>query len=251
MCNNKDKLGISKKVLIDKITNLDFITSVFIALVFIMIITFTLFFIYYGYSGGGFDHPFCLREECIDYFRKIYRMPLGYLIYFSKFIASVVSVFAIFVALYTYSESVKSNHLSTHLAHYKNFQEYTFYLMESLPTITKEFVDVYFLYNYIFPKSKEGKYQASDPYITFVQDLNNIIDTYGDQRSGETDVIQPFNEHQKKLRELLNKLNIYLPLKPNQSDFHKVEFDLYELLKKINQAFLGSEFVKIKEARYS
>lgn len=250
-CNKKVGFKIFVKFVGDKFTDLNFIISAFIVFSFLMLMTFMLLFVYYGYYSGAFHHSFCIKEECVNNFMVVYKIPLTYLTYFSKAIASCVGVFAIFTALHTYRESVKSNHLSTHLSHYKNFQKYVIYLMESLPTITKEFVDIYFLYDYIFPKSKEGKYYASKQYEDFIRDLNNIIEEYNEQRSGKTDVIQPFNKHQRKIKDLFKKLNICFPLKPNQSDFHKVEFDVYELLEKINQAFLDDEFLKIEEVRYS
>lgn len=233
-----------------KVTDLGFFVKFFFLLIFICALLFIVLISITIFSSKIFSHTICLQKECIFFFLETFEIPLGFLYFSAKLLTIVVNIFGVFIAVHTYKENSKSNLLSTHLAHYNNFHSYVVHVIDSFPTLNNDIVDVYFLYNYIFPKSINGDYSVSEKYKNFISKMNNQINKYNNQRNARVEVIQPFSKLQKEIVDLFKEININLPFKPNQSDFHQIESDLYNLFSLINRSFISDDRLEIVEVEY-
>lgn len=194
-------------------------------------------FIVVGFYDGIFQRPVCFSNNCLGFFIESFTTPFTILSFFGKLITLVVSVFAVFIAIHTYKENVKSNFLSTYLSHYSTFQSYAVKVIAMTPRINVESVDIYFLYNFIFPDAKDGSYNPSKGYIDFVQTVSFFITSSNDMYSGGMQTMLPFKDHQRRLNDIMKTIRVSIPLKPNKTDFFRVEADYYSLLNQINGCF--------------
>lgn len=238
------------RTLAKKVTDLDFFVKYFFLLLFICAFLFIALLSITILSSKIYSHKICLHKECILFLLDTFEVPIRFLYSSGKFLTFIVSVFGVFIAVHTYKENTKSNLLSTHLAHYNNFHNYVVHVIDSFPTLNNDIVDVHFLYNYIFPKSISGDYAVSTKYKSFIRKINNQITKYNDQRNARVEVIQPFRELQKETVNLFKEINVNLPFKPNQSDFHKIESDLYNLFSSINRSFISDDKLNIVKVEY-
>lgn len=200
-----------------------------------------------------FSYELCFEPICIDNFRKAFFPVYNLLSTSLAFVAGLVAVLAAFTAVHTYQLSVKSNVLANHIAHFDMFREYLDGELNKLPRIDKKSVDVLKLFVFIFPRSREGEFTPSDNYVAFIDKIGYLIELTEGKYSGEnSEVFYSFKEHQARVRVLLAECGIDVALKPNQTDFFRVEKEVYELLGKINECFCASRRIKsIPKPKYS
>lgn len=233
-----------------KVTDLNFFTKSFFILIGICALIFSALLAISIFESKIYLQTICLQKKCFHNLLNTFEIPIKFIYFAGKFLTVIVSIFGIFIAVHTYKETTKINLLSTHLTHYNNFHSYTSHVIDSLLTLNKNIVDIYFLYNYIFPQSVSGVYSISTKYEEFINKVNAQINKYNEQRNAKTETVEPFRKHQKEVIEIFKKININLPFKPNQSDFYEIESDLYLLLSSINRSFINNERLKIQQKEY-
>lgn len=208
----------------------------FWASLLVSVIFFTLIAVI-GFNEEIFQKKLCFERKCFDYFFDLFSPAFQVLDGSIRYVLFVANILGVIIALNAYKENAKSNYLSTHLAHYSAFEKYVLNEIEKLPRIDKKTVDINFLYSYMFPKSRDGEFNASVQYTKVISDLAQFVD--GEERMfhGDMETVAPFKRHQNLVNEKLKSLNIRIPLKPNKGDFFKVEHDVYYLLNIINSCF--------------
>lgn len=220
-----------------------FWTALTVAAIFLAV------FITIGFADKIFQRNLCFEKECFDNFLDSFSPAFQILEGSIKYVLFVANILGVIIALNAYKENAKSNYLSTHLAHYSAFEKYILNQIESLPRIDKKTVDINFLYSYIFPESRDGKFNASVQYTTFIISLAQFIAGEEKMFHGDMATMAPFKNHQNSTNEKLRALDIKIPLKPNKGDFFKVEHDIYHLLNNINSCFC-KDMEKLPDPNY-
>jgi len=195
-------------------------------------------FIFIGLKGGMFDREICFSVECVHEAKKAFGPVYDVLASSLTGVVAIVTVLAAFTAVNTYQLSVKSNILGNHIAHFDMFRSYIEGELPKLPRLDKKSIDVYKFFGFIFPESRDGNFVPCDAYAQFIEEIGGVIRISGEKYSGKnTEVFYSFKEHQNRVRFLIAKCGIDLAIKPSQTDFFKVEREVYELLRRVNECF--------------
>lgn len=199
------------------------------------------YFLIIGIEGGMFAREFCFTLQCVDDARKAFSPVYDIVSSLFAGLVAIVTVLAAFTAVNTYQLSVKSNVLGNHIAHFDMFRSYVEGELPKLPRLDKKTVDVFKLFGFIFPQSRDGDFFPCDEYAEFVDEIGGVIRHSADKYSGKnSEVFYSFKEHQARVRTLMAKCGIELAIKPSQTDFFKMEREVYELLRRVNQCFCAA-----------
>lgn len=209
--------------------------------------------IYIFLAEGLIYQNFCLRSDCIESFQRLFAPVYGIGVLTSSLIIAIVTVLAAFTAVHTYQVSVKNSALANHIAHFNLFREYLTGEIAKLPRIDKKSVDIFKLFVFIFPRSRDGDLEPSSKYLDFLNDLKVFVHDTEEKYSGDrSGIFYSFKNHQGLLRRKLDLIGIRIDLKPNKTDFFLMEHDVYELIRRINECFCPSEMISaIPTPKYS
>lgn len=246
-------MGKFESVFFEKFTKIGMLLWIPLFVLTIAILISIWFFIAIGIEKGLFNEQICYSYSCIRKFIIGYMPVYSFMSDILKFIAGLIAILVAFTAVKTYQLSVKNNVLSNHIAHFDMFKSYLNEELDKLPRIDKRSIDVFRFFVFIFPASAKGDFIPSDQYVQFINKINQIIKNLENKYSSEKSaVFNPFKDHQSELKEVLMQCGLDIALKPNQTDFFRVEFDVYELLRKVNECFCSArEIPLISYPKYS
>ncbi|MCX5471619.1 retron Ec48 family effector membrane protein [Alcaligenes sp. A-TC2] len=211
------------------------------------------YFALIGFGSGIFYQKICFSTACIDEFKGTFSPVYDFISAFAPVVVALVTILAAFAAVHTYHLSVKNNILANHIAHFDMFSDYLSGELEKLPRIDKKSIDGFRFFVFIFPDSREGNFSPSTAYIDFIDRLIDSIKlTEGKYSGKESEVFYSFKEHQNRVRQLVAECGIELALKPNKTDFFKMEKEVYDLLQRVNECFCVNQNMKaIPKPSYS
>ncbi|GEM_PF-1795214 len=222
--------------------------TLFIAPFFVFFLSFLLAIVYFvliGLGSGVFYQKLCFSMACLDEFKDTFSPVYDFISTSIALVVSLVTILAAFTAVHTYQLSVKNNILANHIAHFDMFSDYLSVELGKLPRIDKKSIDGFRFFVFIFPNSREGDFSPSSAYIDFIDRLIDSIEMTGKKYSGEeSEVFYSFKEHQRRVQQLVAECGIDLALKPNKTDFFKMEKEVYDLLQRINECFCTGRHIK-------
>lgn len=212
-----------------------------------------LYFLSIGFVDEIFYREVCFSPSCLKNFKDFFLPVYDLLAASLAWVVASVTVLAAFTAVQTYQLSVHNNILANHIAHFDMFRNYLEGEINKLPRIDRKSVDIFKFFSLIFPNSRKGEFVPSNRYKEFVKSVNNSILIAEQKYSGEkSEVFFSFKEHQGRVRQLLADCGIDIAIKPSETDFYRVEKDVYQLLNGVNECFCASHGVdSIRPPQYS
>lgn len=186
-----------------------------------------------------FSKPFCLRDECIDYWTKTNEYSLAIAKSTSDFVVALATAGGIVVALMTYVSNGSNSALANHINHYAIFQTYVINEVSKRSRVTPSSVDIFLWYNTIFSESRLGLMMVSEKYRNFTKELNEKIAISNDKAKLATDGSYRYTEHQARVKEKLLEIGITISSQP-RNDFYEVEDQVFSLISAVNQSFCFS-----------
>ncbi|HHH1072599.1 TPA: retron Ec48 family effector membrane protein, partial [Yersinia enterocolitica] len=133
---------------------------------------------------------------------------------------------SIFIALFSYINSVKTSALGNHMAHLKIFQDYINEELKKRDKISPSSIDSLYWYNLIFTNSQEGNVSVSNKYI---EKINSSIEISNLKSTNASNGSFRFVEHQHLMINTLCNLGITLHTQP-RIQFKEAEDQVIDLI---------------------
>lgn len=217
------------------------LTSVFI----ILVVT-----IYELYIDGMFDRELCLKPVCVANFFNSIKELVSLVDNLLKVGVGVVTIIGVYVALKNYITTVNTSRINIHLSHLNTFKEYLSHEQGNYPRISRNSINMFKIYNLIYPKSRDGDLSVGNAYLDFIGELNGkITQSNDDCKTGGSAF--DYKKHQGEMIKSLGKLGVKMERLP-RNDFYLSEGDILSLINKINSEFcmLGNKY-KIRKRIYN
>lgn len=208
-----------------------------------------LMFIFKLHSTGMLYMDFCFEADCISYFFLEINRLAELADYLLKFAVGLVTIVGVYVALKNYLTTVNTARINIHLSHLTTFKEYLAHEQENYSHVSKNSINVFKLYNLIYPESRDGILNVGKKYVEGINEINLKI-SESNHMVRKTGDLFNYKKHQTKIIESLDKVGITIARLP-QNDFYTVENDVFDLINKINREFcMLSDDCQIRERTY-
>ncbi|MGO0305086.1 retron Ec48 family effector membrane protein [Endozoicomonas acroporae] len=179
---------------------------------------------------------FCFRNSCLKYtfglFSESIKLAQAYL----SLLTAVATIGGIVAAVFTYTNSASTNALNNHISHFQIFSDYVLAESNKRDRISISSIDVFYWYNMIFKRSKEGVMTVSDGYRDAMNNLNSTIEASNERAQRAQNGSFLYKQHQTDMIESLREFKITLQRHP-RNDFYEIEDQLLDLIKTVNNAF--------------
>ncbi len=189
-----------------------------------------------------YNLPLCMSSDCIDYAYKLFGGSFKIISAIIGLLTSIATIGGIFVALLNYVNVSDSSALNNHISHFKIFSDYLIFEVSKQGNLKVSAINIFKLYNLIFPSSRLGDMNVSNNYISLVNRLNNEINESNNQAKNANSESFRYKQHQKRIIDCFDTLGIKLEFHP-RNDFFEIEGQLFELVSIINQAFCSDSQV--------
>lgn len=192
-------------------------------------------------STGMLHMDFCFETDCISYFFLKINGLADLADYLLKFSVGLVTIVGVYVALKNYLTTVNTAKINIHLSHLTTFKEYLAHEQGNYSHVSKNSINVFKLYNLIYPESREGSLNIGKKYVEGINEINLKISESNHKVSKAGNLFN-YKEHQAKIIESLDEVGITMARLP-QNDFYTAENDVFALINKINSEFcmLGND----------
>jgi hypothetical protein len=201
-----------------------------------------------GLKDGFFSLPLCFHKECMESVIKEFEYSFTIAKATLDFLVAVATIGGIIVALLSYLNSSSTAALTNHIAHFSIFQNYVINEVTKRDRISPASVDTLVWYNLIFSTSRSGKTDVSEIYISFVKELNELINQSNAQAERAHDGSFRYVPHQQRIITQLKRAGIDVSPSP-RNDFFEMEGQLFSLINRVNQSFCYSDSVPVLEER--
>ncbi|MDQ9091256.1 retron Ec48 family effector membrane protein [Pseudoalteromonas haloplanktis] len=215
------------------------------ALLLILITTLLMSLISIIYSFNTDDtltFSFCITEKCISVISENFKNTLTFANSVITVSLSAFTVLGIFIAAMSYKLSVSSSLINNHINNFNLFSNFITNHIDSSNYLSVKNIDIYLLYDSIYPKSREGQFGCYESYFNFINQIRNyLLKASNSYKSGKR--INPtefkYGEHQDKLIAFFKEIGINLE-KQHKNDFYLVEAELFSFLDNITLAFTNA-----------
>ncbi|EKN3489588.1 retron Ec48 family effector membrane protein [Yersinia enterocolitica] len=193
-------------------------------------------FIVTGFDEKLFSSDLCFTNDCMKSTISKYSESLSIINGTLTLIISLSTLGGIFIALFSYINSVKTSALGNHIAHLKIFQDYINEELKKRERISPSSIDSLYWYNLIFTNSREGNVSVSNKYIEEIKKINSSIEISNLKSTNASNGSFRFVEHQHLIINTLCNLGITMHTQP-RIQFKEAEDQVIDLIQCINESF--------------
>ncbi|EKN3331270.1 retron Ec48 family effector membrane protein, partial [Yersinia enterocolitica] len=201
-----------------------FTIVIFVILLLGIILSLSVF-IATGFDEKLFSSDLCLTNDCMKNTIYKYSESLSIINGILTLIILLSTLGSIFIALFSYINSVKTSALGNHMAHLKIFQDYINEELKKRDKISPSSIDSLYWYNLIFTNSQEGNVSVSNKYI---EKINSSIEISNLKSTNASNGSFRFVEHQHLMINTLCNLGITLHTQP-RIQFKEAEDQVIDL----------------------
>lgn len=202
--------------------------------------------VYQFICDENLEFGFCLTESCLKVVLDNFNVTLSLFDWSLKALAVWFAVATLFIGLKTYELSVKNSESSDNNSkinnHINNFNMFCSFIdsnFKGRPILKSNRIDVFCLYNIIFPDSKSGQLSNFSIYSDLVLNVRGqLIESSKVYKKSCRKESKPFcyMNHQDEIIQKFNKLGVKLE-KLHKNDFYFIEDELIELFDIITKTF--------------
>ncbi|EPK8020286.1 retron Ec48 family effector membrane protein [Providencia rettgeri] len=147
------------------------------------------------------------------------------------------------IALDTYQLNAKNTVITNHISHFGMFKDYVNTEINKRDMLKSDKINIFCLYNLMFPKSRSGELNISQDYIEFMSGVEGIINSANNCITSTAGKYN-YKVHQRNLIDKFSEAGITLNNGPKNT-FISLENEIFGFIDNINSAFSNISINKL------
>lgn len=191
------------------------------------------------YTDENLLFGFCLSENCLDFLNRRFERTLAIFDWVLKVGAIWFALSSLVLGIRTFELAQRNSVTNNHINNFKSFCDYINSEIKNFKYLKKNKIDLYKLYDLVFPKSKVGELTEFTDYEKVVKNLRNqLIESskiFKRKTSGSISVFD-YEKHQLNLIKVVEKLGVELS-HLHRNDFYFIEDDIIKFIDMVTKTF--------------
>jgi hypothetical protein len=182
---------------------------------------------------------FCISEKCLEFVNTRFSNTFAIIDWVLKVGAIWFALGSFVLGMRTFDLAQKNSVTNNHINNFKSFCEYVTSEINNCQYLKSNKIDLYKLYDLVFPKSKSGELNDFYNYEMRVKDCRNqLIDSAKTFKKKPAGSVNAFNyeKHQLELITIVKIFGIELS-HLHRNDFYFIEDDIIKFIDMITQTF--------------